>query len=138
MKLWINDVRTNGYRVFAKDGAKYKYISTMDNADAKQQATAIAKKIKGTVEVHDVVLGNIDELDRDLGSLRVDAKLFVDADGDLITPEKRELFNFDAKDIGYPFDEETGERTSTYLFAKDFVLGEKEELSGGAGFQSVL
>jgi hypothetical protein len=134
-KLWINDVRVNGYRVVCVDDNEkpftYRYFSTLNNTGAEAQAAALVKSLRkqqiiGVVEPAKIVLGNIDGLDKDTGSLRVSLDLFVDANGDAVEPETHQLFNFSHKDIYFNVDEDDNQ-VGDYLSADGFVLGEMED-----------
>jgi hypothetical protein len=134
-KLWINDVRVNGYRVVCHDEAgkpfTYRYFTTMNNSGAEAQANALCKdlrkdKIIGVVEPAKIVLGNIDGLDKDTGSLRVSLDLFVDANGDAVNPETHQLFNFSHKDIYFNVDEDDNQ-VGDYLSADTFEVGTMED-----------
>lgn len=131
MKLWINDVGINGYKVVVenenREPVAYKYFGIKGDDQAEAKARAYAAKVNGTVEEHFVVLGNVDELDRELGSLRVSLDAFTEKG---FAPVKHELYDFAAKSIYFERDIDTKERVSNYLKAEGFEVLGREDLTG--------
>ena len=133
--LWINDIRTNGYRVVIEDDkgnlVTHKYFGTFENPNALKQAKAEQKafakanpSVSCEVEPHEIVLGNIDELDSSLGSLRVNLDAFHEAG---FEPEKHQLFAINCSDVYFNTDE-NDERVGDYLHADDFSVSGMKEL----------